>query len=174
LRSATASVCAPALGVAYLPNLLTKNVHKSLHKCTGAAERELEIARANYRSTQLRGSLKRVLILDDLATRGDTVTAIAKAIRAQSPNIGIIGIALGKSERKSYAAGCGYEISNEHVVLPDLTSVPHRHFNSEGGQFLVRELAAIPLRKTDDLRGHLDRLFHPEAKAPSAQSRLEL
>jgi hypothetical protein len=110
-----ASVCAPAVGITYLPNLLAKSVHRSLHKCSSAAERTAEITKANYRAAKVSGSLKRILVLDDFATRGDTLTAIASAIKAQTPTIRVIGIALGKSERKSYAAGCGYEISNDHV-----------------------------------------------------------
>jgi DNA processing protein len=45
------------------------------------------------------------------------------------------------------------------AVLPDLRSVPHRRFNSEGGEFLVREMKAIPLKAADELSTYLERLF---------------
>lgn len=111
----TASAIAPALGITNLPNLMTKQPHRSLHSLNSAAERTTELEKAQYKSAAVPAGIRRVLVLDDLATRGDTVSAVADAVRAASPGIKVVGLALGKAERKAFAAGSGYNISNDAV-----------------------------------------------------------
>jgi predicted amidophosphoribosyltransferase len=102
-------------GLKWMPSLLSKHPHRPLHNCRTQAEREAEIKKADYSATGSMAGIKRVLIFDDIATRGDTLTAIAGAIKRISPRVEVVGIALGKSERVSYAASWGHTISNEHV-----------------------------------------------------------
>jgi predicted amidophosphoribosyltransferase len=113
----TGSRCAQLLDLHWNDSLLTKQPHRSLHRLGGAADRSLELQKANYQALALPNHLRRVLVLDDVVTRGETLSAIAKAIKTTAPAIRVYGIALGKSERQSYAAGFGYMISNDHVPL---------------------------------------------------------
>jgi hypothetical protein len=111
-----ASRCAAFLGMPWLPNLLSKQPHRPLHRLSGAANRLEELQNTNYRAAPFHDAkLRRVLVLDDLITRGDTLSAIAGAIQATSPALGVHGIALGKNERERYAAQFGYMIRNDHV-----------------------------------------------------------
>jgi hypothetical protein len=102
-------------GLKWMPSLLSKYPHRPLHNCLTQGEREAELAKASYTATGSLAGIKRVLIFDDIATRGDTLTAIARAIKKISPRVEVVGIALGKSERVSYAADRGHTISNDHV-----------------------------------------------------------
>jgi phosphoribosylpyrophosphate synthetase len=112
---ATGRRCAHHLGFHWDPALLKKRPHRSLHSLGSAAERGAELQKANYRATTLPEDIRRVLLLDDVVTRGETMSAIANAIKEASPHVKVIGIALGKSERQSYAEKFGYMISNDHV-----------------------------------------------------------
>jgi hypothetical protein len=111
----TASAVAQAQGMTCLSNLLTKQAHQRLHSLNSAAERAAEVEKAQYKSAAVPAGTRRVLVLDDLATRGDTLSAIAGAIQAATPGIEVVGIALGKNERKAFAADSGYNISNDTV-----------------------------------------------------------
>jgi hypothetical protein len=103
------------LGLAWLPILLSKQPHRALHSLNAASERTEELEKAQYKSTVLPTRIKRVLVLDDMTTRGSTLTHIAGAIRKASPKMEVVGISLGKSERQSYAAGQGCSLSNDGV-----------------------------------------------------------
>jgi len=93
-----ASKLAGRFGLKWLPNLLT-------------------IEKASYQATVLPGGTKRVLVFDDLATRGQTLSAIAAAIKKNSPKVEVVGVALGKTERRGYAASSGQDLSNDHVPV---------------------------------------------------------
>lgn len=109
-----AGVCAKN-GLKWMPSLLAKRPHQPLHTCRSQAEREEQIKKADYSATGALPGIKRVLVFDDIATRGDTFTAIATAIKKLSPRLEVIGAVLGKSERASYAATWGHNIDNNHV-----------------------------------------------------------
>jgi len=103
------------LGLSWLPNLLSKQPHRPLHGLNVAADRTQELEKAKYKATALPEGVKRILVMDDMTTRGSTLTRIAEAIRVASPEIEVVGISLGKSEKQNYAAGQGSTISNDGV-----------------------------------------------------------
>lgn len=105
---------APKLGVQWLPSILTKNAHRQLHTIFNAGDRDAEIAKADYRCASISG-VRRIVVLDDLITRGGTLNNIVKAILKTNREMLISPIALGKTERKSYAASLGKVITNERV-----------------------------------------------------------
>jgi hypothetical protein len=111
----TVATVAAKLGLKSLPTLLSKQPHRQLHTLKGYGERGAELVKAKYQAAAVPGGIRRVLVLDEIATRGETIDHIAAAIRKASPTVRVIGVCLGKSERQSYAASCGYEISNDHV-----------------------------------------------------------
>lgn len=111
-----AESCAQMTGLTYLPDILQKQPHRRLHTLGSAIERRNEVRNAGYTANlALCTGIKRILIIDDLVTNGDTMSAIACAIRSQNQAIEIHGIALGKNESKAYAGSHGHTISNEHV-----------------------------------------------------------
>jgi hypothetical protein len=106
------------LGFTHVPGALRKQPHKKLHGLNGSTEREREI-NGRYRLVgQLPGDL--VLICDDMLTRGSTLGEIARAIRQVHPRTQLVGIALGKSERVVWAAGCGKTLNNLHLTTAEL------------------------------------------------------
>jgi len=104
---------ASQLGLTWLPDLLTKEAHKRLHNIPSASKRDQEVA-GKYTSAKVQ-KLKRVIVIDDIVTRGSTQSEIARAIKDSDPDLQVIGIALGKSERQEFAKECGKELDNTHV-----------------------------------------------------------
>lgn len=94
----------------YDASVLTKSVHAPIHNFYSAASRSQELEKANYSATSLVG-INTVMVFDDLITRGGTLSRIAKAILAKNAQVKIYGVALGKTERRSYWG----ELSNQHV-----------------------------------------------------------
>jgi hypothetical protein len=47
---------------------------------------------------------------------------------------------------------------------PDLQNSGLKEFNSEGGEYLLHELGAVPLRKADELKQFVDRFMDDEHK----------
>ena len=105
---------AASLGLRWLPDILTKDAHRKLHTIGPAADRDAELAKANYKCVQVTGA-QRILVFDDLITRGATFTSISQAIKEQNRSLKVYPIALGKPETKSYASSLGKELTNEHV-----------------------------------------------------------
>src|SRR5262249_4850849 len=99
----------------WLPSLLSKQPHRPVHGLIGAAERMAELEKAQYKATQVADGLKRILVLDDMTTRGSTLTHIAQAVRAIYAAMDIVGISLGKNEKQAGAALFGHSISNDSV-----------------------------------------------------------
>jgi hypothetical protein len=96
------------------PDLLQKRVHASLHGLRGgAAERHAAVAGA-YTSARVGGPAGKFLIVDDIATRGDTTGEIKRALLQANPGWTACGAALAKSDRASFWADRG-GISNGHV-----------------------------------------------------------
>lgn len=107
-------VLAARQGWEWRPELLTKRSHRSLHGIrAGAAARQAEVTGA-YTSSTIGGVVGKVLILDDIATRGDTAADIVRAVLATNPGWGTCSATLAKSERSAYWANNG-GISNDHV-----------------------------------------------------------
>jgi hypothetical protein len=88
------------------PDLLKHKPHKPLHTIRGypgetASQRDSEIS-GKYSCNSVSGEYKGIFILDDLCTRGATVSEIARALKTQLKNIPIWGLALAKNDRKRY------------------------------------------------------------------------
>lgn len=108
--SLMAKACAAATGAKYEGNALSKQVHKPIHGIFNAGEREAELDKAAYVSAKLPANI--VFVFDDLITRGSTQGRIASAVRAANPNARIFGVALAKTDRRSWLP----DISNAHVA----------------------------------------------------------
>ena len=58
-----------------------------------------------------------LVIIDDLVTRGATIGEMARALHAKSPGIPVLGIALGKNERREFAKGFGVIVDNSSLAV---------------------------------------------------------
>lgn len=101
--------CADAVGAKFELNALSKQAHKPIHEIFNAAEREAELDKAAYVAGKLPAI--DVFVFDDLITRGSTQSHIALAIKAANPKAKVYGIALAKTDRRSYWG----TLSNDHV-----------------------------------------------------------
>lgn len=109
-----AEQCAAAAGTGFDRGALTKDAHEPLHGADGAAHRYEILEEANYRAEPV--DADSVFVFDDLITRGDTLSHIARAILEANPNVRVYGVALAKTERRSYQKEQhGIDISNDHV-----------------------------------------------------------
>ena len=109
-----AQQCAAEAGTAFVRDALSKNAHEPLHKAGGAVDRCEILEGAGYRAKPI--DADSVFVFDDLITRGDTLSHVARAILKTSPKARVYGVALGKTERRSYQQETyGVDISNDHV-----------------------------------------------------------
>ena len=101
------------IGIEWLPHLFKKEPHRALHLLGSGAERDSEVE-GKYIAC---GTVDRpvLFILDDLTTRGATFDEMRRALHVQQPELRVIGLALGKNERKDFAAGFGVTVNNDHV-----------------------------------------------------------
>lgn len=107
------------LGWLWCPSILEKKKHSPLHKMGGepgekATRRDSEI-RGKYTAGPIPEKCDAVVILDDLCTRGSTITEISRAIIAQKKGLKMWGLVLAKNDRKHYMASCGHDIGNGHI-----------------------------------------------------------
>ena len=100
-------------GLPWLPKILKKKVRRYLHGF-GNAERRPEEVNGKYRCLAVDG-LTTLIVLDDFVTRGDTMSDIARAIRASNDQIQVFGLALGKSETWGYANLRGHSLNNHDI-----------------------------------------------------------
>ena len=106
--------CAKQCGSDFVPNLLTKKAHPSLHgRMRSAQDREAILESAGYSSDTV--STPNVFVLDDLITRGSTLCEIARAIKDQNPGVNVYGLALGKNDQKEYLESRGQYSTNDHI-----------------------------------------------------------
>ena len=106
--------CAKVAHAEFLGDRITKKAHERLHMYPDAERRRGILDGADFRSKRIRAD--NVLILDDFITRGATMSHIAAAMLERNRRLRIYGVALGKTERRSYWRDrFGVEISNEHV-----------------------------------------------------------
>lgn len=89
---------------------LSKQAHKPIHGIFNAAERDAELDKAAYVASKLKA--KNVFVVDDLVTRGSTLSRIATAIKASNPGVNVYGVALGKTDRRSFWGN----LDNNHVA----------------------------------------------------------
>ena len=114
--------CASVFGNPFRLNLLSKNPHASLHGSGGRADMRAEVIQnADYRAGPVAARV--VVVFDDFITRGDTLGAIANAIKATNPTVRVYGVAFAKNE------GVGYidlDTVNNHL-LPALANLWDQH-----------------------------------------------
>jgi len=89
---------------------LAKQIHNPIHGIYGAAEREAELDKAAYTASKLK--TKHVFVIDDLITRGSTLSRIAGAIKTANPDAKVYGVALAKTERRAFWGA----LDNDHVA----------------------------------------------------------
>lgn len=101
------------IGASWEGPSLSKQAHKKLHTIKSFADRDAEV-HEKYVCRKL-GSVRNIILLDDIVTRGSTFAEVERAIQEQNRGVKTLPLAVGKAERKGYAASVGREISNEHV-----------------------------------------------------------
>lgn len=100
-------------GLTWLPDTFTKKAHQSLHTMAGGAARDAEVD-GKYQAAKL-ADLDTVIMLDDFVTRGATLGEMQRALAATNPKVRMLGLALAKNERRSWAKSCNTDIDNEHI-----------------------------------------------------------
>ena len=117
--------CANVFGNPFRLNLLSKKPHPSLHGSGGNADERAEIIQnAEYQAGPVVARV--VVVFDDFITRGDTLGAIANAVKATNPTVRVYGVAFAKNERVGYIDPA---TANNHL-LPELANLWDHH---EGG-----------------------------------------
>ena len=107
--------CSEKAHVRLVNSAISKRKHTALASLRSARERQQVIADAEYASGRI--DAHNVLLLDDFVTRGDTMSAVASAIRQANTNVNsVYGVAFGKNERLRFLRE-RYELvaSNDHV-----------------------------------------------------------
>lgn len=112
--SKLAESIAGELGVQFQPNALTKKPHTSLRRIQGGFRERDSTVNGIYKSAIIPG-VKLAIVVDDIVTRGSTLGDIARAVIERNKGTRVIGYALGKSERASFARQRSYALSNDHV-----------------------------------------------------------
>lgn len=120
--SSLALACANVFRNPFRLNVLSKQPHESLHRSRGTADVRAEIIRnAEYRAAAVQARV--VLVFDDFITRGDTLGAIANAIKATNQATRVYGVALAKNQGVDYIDEA---TANEHLV-PSLADLWDHH-----------------------------------------------
>jgi hypothetical protein len=101
------------LEMRWLPDIFSKQPHRALHLLVGGSERDSEV-QGKYNVCNPVG-VEVLFILDDLVTRGATFNEMRRALHENYPDLRMIGVALGKNERKDFAAYYGVNVDNAHV-----------------------------------------------------------
>lgn len=94
------SELASDLGVHDGIDALSKQPHGKIHNCRNAAERDAELAKAQYVCANLPAPT--VFVFDDFVTRGGTFSKIAQAVHHTNPGSTVYGVALAKTERLAW------------------------------------------------------------------------
>jgi hypothetical protein len=101
------------LGIQWIPDIFAKEPHRALHLLSGGSERDSEV-HGKY-TARNPVDVEVLFVLDDLVTRGATFNEMRRALHENHPNLRVIGIALGKNERKDFAEYFGVKVDNSHV-----------------------------------------------------------
>lgn len=122
--SSIARHCADQSGIRFIDCAVTKRAHVPISSLKSADERKLTIANANYSAAQIDAC--HVIIFDDFITRGDTLSAVASAIRQTNGVDSVYGVAFGKNESADYMErNYDLKISNDHVPTDWLMQWPN-------------------------------------------------
>ncbi|MCY3615321.1 MAG: phosphoribosyltransferase [Bacteroidetes bacterium] len=81
---------------------LSKNKHDPLHLQTDRYARDQALNKANHQALEFDHHCENVIIVDDIVTRGKTMSAVANAIHRSNPLVEIFGFALGRHVRRDY------------------------------------------------------------------------
>ncbi len=115
---------ANVFGNLYRLDLLTKKPHERLHRPGRTADQREEIIRnAEYRAGSVTARV--VFVFDDFITRGDTLGAIANAIKHTNPNLRVYGVALAQNQGVEYF-DTDPDTVNDHL-LPELANLWDQH-----------------------------------------------
>lgn len=108
-----AGVTAKTWGCELQLGAFQKTLHQPLHTINSRADRDAEV-REKY-TCNLTNFDGKVVIVDDIATRGSTIGEITRALHLTSPNATAIGLVLGKAERRYFAQREGHKLDNNHL-----------------------------------------------------------
>ncbi|MCY4172047.1 MAG: phosphoribosyltransferase family protein [Bacteroidetes bacterium] len=100
--SRLAQSIAVGAGAKFEIDCLSKNQHESLHLQKDVEARDEALKMANYHAKNLGHGFQNVLIVDDIVTRGATMSAVAEAIHHANPSVKIYGFALGRHQRREW------------------------------------------------------------------------
>ena len=106
-------VAAKIAGLTWLPTLFTKQAHRRLHLLPSAAERDEEV-RGKYACNGVR-YCNGLIIIDDLVTRAATLGEMARALGAATSGVRVVGLVLGKNEKRSFAKDYGVDVDNSRL-----------------------------------------------------------
>ncbi len=117
---------ASQLSLPWLPALLSREPTGEL-KQAGSPNNRFSMLHEKYTAIVCHGH-DGILLLDDFSTVGTTLREITRAVKASNPLTKVIGILLGKNETRSYWAGKGVNISNDHIpqAMADLWDATER------------------------------------------------
>jgi hypothetical protein len=143
-------------------DILSKRPHRALHTLLHIADRAAEISGSYICIEPPDCAL--LIVCDDFVTSGETFNEIARAVHAKSSTTQIIGVALARNERQSYAAENGLTLTNDHIPA-SWTNIWERHVRHQAHryQFTERCRPSIPTpepgaeRETRMTRDRLER-----------------
>jgi hypothetical protein len=94
-------------------DILRKKVHRALHTMSGSTNRAAEVG-GKYTCTKV-PDCQLLVVCDDFATTGRTISEVARAIHVMNKSVQVMGFALAKNEKLSYAGAQGVTLSNSHI-----------------------------------------------------------
>lgn len=101
---------AASTGWSWSQDALAKKPHASRHNTPCSAQDRDALVQGAYTADRINAAS--VVVIDDFATRGATISDIGRAIRTTSGNVNIVGLVLGKNERAGWA---GARVNNNHI-----------------------------------------------------------
>ena len=115
-------ICENLPNIHWYPDLLEKDVHEKSTGQSGA--RKDQVVSGKYRCKKLPPDITSVIVMDDLVTRGATLSEIARAVRCQNQSVNIHPIALGKNERRGFLLD-DQDADNKHLngLFPNINQI---------------------------------------------------
>ena len=112
--SRLAKAIADGADAKFMLDCLSKNKHDPLHLQTDRNARDQALNKANYQASEFDHHCENVIIVDDIVTRGKTMSAVANAIHRSNPLVEIFGFALGRHVRRDYLP-VGFDEANAEI-----------------------------------------------------------
>jgi hypothetical protein len=101
--------CAEIVGAEFVLDALSKNIYGKIHNLYTEAQRDTELDKADYKSTNI--GKTNILVFDDFITRGATQSKIAQAILSTNPKSRVYAVALCKAEKQAFCPNP----QNDHI-----------------------------------------------------------